>query len=283
MKKKGTRKGEKRMQIGLSTAAFYGELETEKAAEQMEKYHADCAEVFLQTRSEYTKEFAGTVKKNLGNVRCMSVHAKGTHFENDFFGRSAHQRQDALDLYRHILDAAAELGALSYVYHGRHTALLSPLPFDLSANVEVVSRMCEEAGMRGLYLAWENVSWCQLTTPERVLQIRKALPQAHFTLDIKQAMRAGCDPLDFIPVMGEALSNVHLCDWDESGKLCLPGEGIFDFSAFFERLLVSGYKGPVILEPYFVQEKGALERSLTFLRGEMRKARKHIDESIIKE
>ena len=262
------------MRIGLSTAAFYGQLETEMAAEQMEKYHVDCAEVFLQTRSEYTAEFAGEVKKRLGSVRCTSVHAKGTHFENDFFGRSARQRQDALDGYQRILDAAAELGAFCYVYHGRHTALLSPLPFNLSANTEVVGKMCEEADARGILLAWENVSWCQLTTPERVLSIRRALPQVHFTLDIKQAMRAGCDPLEFIPAMGEALCNVHVCDWDQSGKLCLPGEGKVDFAALFKALRAAHYEGPVILEPYLalIQDKNALERSLTFLRCEMAKA-----------
>ncbi len=262
------------MQIGLSTAAFYGKLETEMAAEQLETYHVDCAEVFLQTGSEYTVDFAREVKKRLAGVRCTSVHAKGTHFENDFFGRSARQRQDALDVYCRILDAAAELGAFYYVYHGRHTALLSPLPFDLSANAEVVGKMCEEAKARGMTLAWENVSWCQLTNPERVLSVRRALPQVHFTLDIKQAMRAGCDPIEFVSAMAGALCNVHVCDWDQSGRLCLPGEGKFDFAAFFKVLRSLHYEGPVILEPYsaLIQNQNALERALAFLRGEMAKA-----------
>ena len=46
-----------------------------------------------------------------------------------------------------------------------------------------------------MVIGWENVCWCQLTVPGRVLEARAALPQVRFTLDIKQAMRAGGDPV----------------------------------------------------------------------------------------
>lgn len=98
------------MKIGLSTAAFYGKWEVEEAAALLGRYGADCAEVFLQTRSEYAREFARLVRKNLNGVPCTSVHPFGTAFENEFFARSTRQRADALDTFRHALDAAAELG-----------------------------------------------------------------------------------------------------------------------------------------------------------------------------
>ena len=53
------------MKIGLSTAAFYGKWEVEEAAALLGRYGAECAEVFLQTRSEYAREFARLVRKNL--------------------------------------------------------------------------------------------------------------------------------------------------------------------------------------------------------------------------
>ena len=49
------------MKIGLSTAAFYGKWEVEEAAALLGRYGAECAEVFLQTRSEYAREFARLV------------------------------------------------------------------------------------------------------------------------------------------------------------------------------------------------------------------------------
>ena len=88
------------MKIGLSTAAFYGKWEVEEAAAHIRGYGAECAEVFFQTRSEYTKEFARLTRDRLDGLPCTSVHPFGTAFENEFFGRSARQRADALDMLR---------------------------------------------------------------------------------------------------------------------------------------------------------------------------------------
>lgn len=179
------------MKIGLSTAAFYGKWEVEEAAALLGRYGAECAEVFLQTRSEYAREFARLVRKNLNGVPCTSVHPFGTAFENEFFARSTRQRADALDTFRHALDAAAELGAHLYVYHGRYSPARIELPFEPQRNAEILTLMQEEAARRDIRVAWENVCWCQLTTPKRVSEMRKLLPEIRFTLDIKQAMRAG--------------------------------------------------------------------------------------------
>ena len=145
------------MKIGLSTAAFYGKWEVEEAAALLGRYGAECAEVFLQTRSEYAREFARLVRKNLNGVPCTSVHPFGTGFENEFFARSTRQRADALDTFRHALDAAAELGAHLYVYHGRYSPARIELPFEPQRNAEVLTLMQEEATRRDIRVAWENV------------------------------------------------------------------------------------------------------------------------------
>ena len=255
------------MRLGISTAAYYGRLDTECAADQIRVLPVQCAEVFLQAQMEYTEPFVRDVRARLGDVRCTSVHVMGTLMENLFFSRSARQIRQAQDEYERILDAGAILGASCYVYHGRNSAMVQPLPFAPERNAEVVSRMDEMAARRGLRLAWENVSWCQLTTPERVRTMRTLLPDLRFTLDIKQAMRAGVDPIGFLPAMGEGLMNVHLCDWDASGTPCLPGRGVFDFGRFFRALQGNGYGGALILEPYanWAQETELIE-SLRFLR-----------------
>ncbi len=259
------------MQLGLSTAAFYGRWETEEAAAKMTQLPIDCAEVFLQSQSEYDAAFAKKVRGNLGALACSSIHPLG-HHENFMAQRPQRQKEDAFDILRRVLDAGAILGAKTYVYHGRHTPQLAALKWNLDWNIEALIPMCEEAAQRGMVIGWENVFWCQLTEPLRVLEAKHALPQVRFTLDIKQAMRAGCDPVEFVYAMGEQLCNVHVCDWDEKGNLCLPGEGVFDFGLLFSALNAVGYGGPVILEPYLriIRDESALLTSLEYLRGFMK-------------
>jgi len=259
------------MKLGLSTAAFYGRWETEDAAARIVKLPFDCAEVFLQSESECTKEFAEQVRRNLSGMPCTSVHPLGSH-ENHMAQRPARQMKDSFDAFRRILDAGAALGAKTYVYHGRHTPQLRALAWNLPWNIEALIPMCEEAKARGMVIGWENVFWCQLTEPSRVLEAKAALPQVRFTLDIKQAMRAGCDPIDFVYAMGDRLCNVHVCDWAEDGKLCLPGEGVFDFDALMKALRDVHYDGPVIIEPYLalIKNDEALLRSAGFMREKMK-------------
>jgi sugar phosphate isomerase/epimerase len=58
-------------------------------------------------------------------------------------------------------------------------------------------------------------------------------------------------------------------DWDETGILCLPGQGVFDFPRFRRALENIGYQGDILLEPYAAQaaDESALHTSLAYLRG----------------
>ena len=262
------------MILGMSTAAFYGRWETEEAAAAIAGLPLSCAEAFLQTFSEYDKAFARDVRAKLGGMLCTSVHPLGTHFENGLFSRSPRQRRDAMDIVRRVLDAGAELGAKTYVYHGRYNPREGAHPWDARLNAQALIPMIEEAATRGMVIGWENVSWCQLRDARCVREARELLPQARFTLDIKQAMRAGADPFELARAMGDALCNVHVCDWDAGGRLCLPGEGTFDFEGLFALLMRLGYGGPVILEPYLglITDDEALLRSISFLKEKMEAA-----------
>ena len=256
------------MLLGLSTGAFYGRWEPEEAASHIAGMGLECCEVFLQTFSEYTREFARDVRERLGGTACTSVHPLGTEFENGMFSQSARRRRDTMDVFCRVLDAGAELGASMYVYHGRFAPRREAHPWNAQANAEVLALMGEEAKARGMTVAWENVEWCQLTDEDRVRETRRLMPSLRFTLDIKQAMRAGRDPFEMARAMGDALVNVHVCDWDERGKLCLPGEGTFDFAGFLALLRELRYGGPVIFEPYLglIKSEEALENSIAYLR-----------------
>ena len=83
------------MQLGMSTAAFYGRWETEEAASRIAKLPLDCAEVFFQSSSENTVSFAGLVKEKLGGLPCTSVHPVGA-YENYMARRPMRQKKDRI-------------------------------------------------------------------------------------------------------------------------------------------------------------------------------------------
>lgn len=257
------------MRIGLSAAAFYGRIETEDQAAYLTRFAPDVCEIFLETHSEYSGDFGSLVKTRLGDVPCVSVHAKGTQFEPDLFGRSLRQRQDALRILRGVLDAGKALGASYYVWHGS-PGLTGPVTVERINHLgEWFPLYQQEAAQRGLEILWENVSWCALRKSEHIAALREVVPNIRFTLDVKQAMRAGEDPFAMLTAMGEDVRHVHVLDWDASGKLCLPGQGTLDFRRLMGMLRDMDYAGSVIIEPYpeLAMDEDALRRSMDFLRN----------------
>lgn len=83
------------MKIGLSSAAYYGQLETDEAAAHIAELPLDTCEVFLETPSEYTTDFTFRMRYNMNNFPVTSVHPLGTQFEPQLFGRAARQSDDA--------------------------------------------------------------------------------------------------------------------------------------------------------------------------------------------
>ena len=80
------------MKIGLSSAAYYGQLETDEAAAHIAELPLDTCEVFLETPSEYTTDFTFRMRYNMNNFPVTSVHPLGTQFEPQLFGRAARSR-----------------------------------------------------------------------------------------------------------------------------------------------------------------------------------------------
>lgn len=262
------------MTIGLSCAAFYGRMESEDQAAHLRAFPLDCCEVFLQTPSEYRAAFGRLVRQRLGGLPCASIHVKGTQFEPDLFGASARQREDAFATLRGALDAGQALGARWYVFHGPGGAAAPITLESIRALPERFQAMQAEAQARGLEILWENVSWCALRRPEDVREAAARLPGLRFVLDIKQARRAGVEPFAMLEAMGGDIRHVHVLDWDASGRLCLPGQGVVDFDRLFGCLRALGYEGAVILEPYAAQaaDEDALRRALDFLREKAHRA-----------
>ena len=56
--------------------------------------------------------------------------------------------------------------------------------------------------------------------------------------------------IENLKAIGNDLTTVHLCDYDEDRKLYIPGKGKFDFVELFKRLLDLGFNGSCLMEVY---------------------------------
>ncbi|MBC8529928.1 sugar phosphate isomerase/epimerase [Christensenellaceae bacterium NSJ-44] len=261
------------MQVGLSTASFYPLIYNEQAVEEIGRLGIRDCEIFLSTYSEYTKEFGEELYRRVRHwgLRVHNVHTLSTQFEPQLFARVPRQRADALGFFRRVLAIGQRLGAENYVFHGPANLKRTPvIHYNYPFLGERIGELCQVAAEYGMAVAWENVHWCQFCRPEFAAHILEVCdhPGLKFTLDIKQAMQAGCDPLKFIPAMGKRLNNVHLCDFESDGTLRLPGEGGFDFGRLKAALDGAGYKGPLLVEVYAsnYQDYAQLGRSVQRMR-----------------
>ena len=257
------------MRLGLTSAAFYGRFETEDCAAHLRTFPLETCEVFLETPSEYGGDFGRLVREKLGGLHCTTVHPLGTQFEQQLFGRSLRQVEDAFRLFTGVCDAGRALGAQYYVFHGPFGVHAPLKPERIHRLPETFRRMQEIAAARGMTVLWENVHWCALRGPEEVRTLIEMLPEISFVLDTKQAHRAGCRPEELLAAMGSRVRHVHALDIAADGSLCLPGEGSIDWPGLLAQLRSQGFDGSVILEPYdyLARDEAALRRSLSYLTG----------------
>lgn len=182
------------MKIGLSSAAYYGQLETDEAAAHIAELPLDTCEVFLETPSEYTTDFTFRMRYNMNNFPVTSVHPLGTQFEPQLFGRAARQSDDAFAMFANVCRAAESLGAAYYIFHGPFGVRGHLSPANIPFLEERFDQMRERAARHHLRVLWESVSWCSVATPEDVRILLKRIPDVEFVLDTKQVHQAGVDP-----------------------------------------------------------------------------------------
>lgn len=247
------------MEIGISTASFFSRMLTEESLAYIGAHGVPLAETFLDTRSEYTEDFAHILRENSlrYDVKVVAVHAMAQQYEPQLFSIGQRQRQDAWRTFEDVLRVAKIVGADRYVFHGPAN-MLGTLKYANFARIgPIANDLAELAGSYGVKLCWENVSWAMYNHPgfgEKLLQ-HCASENLYFTLDVKQAMRSGYEPLEYLRDMGSRLAHVHLCDLrrDQNGKLrglALPGEGDYDFARLARALGEIHYQGVAMVEVY---------------------------------
>ena len=255
------------VKTGISTASFFDELMLEDAPALLHAWGVRYAEYYLNSYCEYDPAFVEPLSRATrgAGIEVVSVHPMSLQYEPLLFTPHPRQREDAMKAYETVLKAGELLGADHYVMHGPVVLNGVAKNLQLERLAPIFDRLSDMAEEHGLHLTLENVSYSIMPTPEigRRLHELCRRPLYH-TLDIKQSIRAGVDPLAFVEALGEHILAVHACDCaHEDGRVryCLPPRGGYDFKRLIEALERKGFAGAVLLEAYsdMYQDKNELK------------------------
>ena len=238
------------MKIGISTASLFSRYATEDALEFLSKSGTDVTEVFLESYCEYNRDFGKILKDKKGNIDVHSVHTLTTQFEPQLFSLNERAKSDSFKLLDMTMQAAEEIGAKYYTFHGQARLKRTPLKIDFDRTAEHAQMIIDAIKKYGVILAYENVHWSYYNYIGFFTELKKRTVGLKGTLDIKQARQSNVDYCEFLNEMGSDIVTVHISDVMDNGKMCLPGKGITDFDDMFNRLSGVGFDGAVLLEVY---------------------------------
>ena len=254
------------MKVGISTASLFLRKNNEEALPLFDAWGVPCAEVFLTSFCEYAPAFAHTLAAAKGGVEIHSVHVLNTQYEPQLYAEHPRVLEDANGWLKEVLPSANILGARNYTFHGiaRLKRTFRENWQRFSAITAQIYETCRAAGVR---LCYENVEWALYNRPGLFALLKEHCPDLGGVLDIKQARITGYDWREYLADMGESLATVHVSDVTAEGKMCLPGQGVFDFAELFARLRDIGFDGAVLIENYARDygEPDELRRSFEYL------------------
>ena len=241
------------MRAGVSTASLFLRRENHEALPVLNGLGVKTAEVFLTSFREYSKAYGEKLAKVKGSVEINSVHDLNSQFEPQLFNRHAGAREDAYMILQNVLDAANELKAPYYTFHAITRAKRAArsgendnFPY-LIKNFAEISAFCQKSGVT---LCLENVEWATYNRPGVFSKLAEGVPDLRGVLDIKQARISEYPYHLYLEEMGEKLAYAHISDIDETGKMRLPGMGIFNFEEMIKRLQDVGFNGALLIEVY---------------------------------
>lgn len=236
------------MKTGASTSCLFPML-TEQALTALTSMGVETVEVFLNSPSEKTPEFAGRLNQIAGatGAQIVSVHPYSSEAEGvSFFSSYVRRFDDEAEEYRRYFEFCNRVGARILVFHGAR----SFMPLEPAFYFERFARLRDIARSFGVRLCQENVARCHSGSPQFIKSMVRAIPDVDFVLDVKQAVRAGVTPFEMLDAMGARLAHLHLSD-HRGGCDCLAlGEGEFDLAGLAQRLKTMTYNGVVLLELY---------------------------------
>lgn len=237
------------MNIGASTACFYP-LETELSLERTAKLGFKTTELFMNSFSEMESGFVDglcALKDEYG-INICSLHPFASFAESyTLFSSYTRRYYDSLELYKRFFEIMNRLGAKIFVVHGGKIpgSIDDELYFERFGEFTAIGRTC------GITVAQENVVHYRSESPDFIKRMREYIgSDFKMVLDIKQALRAGYSPYDFIDTLHESIAHIHISDHDAERDCIPPYDGVFDFGRLFRTMNSHGYKGEYIIELY---------------------------------
>ncbi|MCL2076778.1 MAG: sugar phosphate isomerase/epimerase [Oscillospiraceae bacterium] len=238
------------MYIGVSTATLYPML-TEEALLLLAERGFRNIEIFANCDTE----LQNPVRSDIGRIiRDYSLNILSLHpmpWWEIFFLFSTYRRrvEQCMEAYRLYFERMNEWGIKVMVFHGGSKQTVNRSD---ELYLERYAGLLELAEKFGITVAQENVSYCKSGDLDFLVKMKKELgDRAKFTLDLKQALRAGCSAFDILEKLSESIVHVHASDSCEQVGDCLPiGRGNFDFPGFFKKLSEINYEKGMVLELY---------------------------------
>lgn len=249
---------------GVSTACLYP-LETEKSLATLAGAGIRTAEVFLNAPCEMHMGFVKELRlmADAYGVHIPAVHPFSSNEETPMFFTDYPRRfEDGLEQYGRYCEVVRQLGGDILVFHGMHKSLT----MNMEEYAQRFARIAQMADRHGVRLCHENVERSASRSPDFFRKLRRYFPEAKFVLDIKQALRASCDPFEMLEAMGEQVAHIHVSDNSPEND-CLPiGEGTFEFKRFKEKLMELNYEGCLMLELYGKGHSGVSQLAQSYRR-----------------
>lgn len=241
------------MQVGISTASLFMRQYNEEAVQTIKNLGVKTCEIFLETFSEYTREYGELLNEKKGSLNVNSVHLYTTHIEPQLFSENERTLKDAHYFLERAMQAAQAFGAKYYTFHGtaRYKKASRSGANDnfekIGRTLETTRALCEKYGVA---LSLETVEWSTYNRPGVFTEVKKYCPKLYTTLDIKQVRLSDRPESEYLKEMAGHISHVHASDINSAGKTCLPGKGNYDFESLVKRLADTGFNGAILIEAY---------------------------------
>lgn len=237
------------MAFGISTSCLYP-MNTEDSLEQLGKMSVKTCEVFLNSISETTPEFAEKLNEiqNRYGINIVSVHPFSSFSETYMlFGEYERRYLDAFDFYKRCFEFTNMVNAKFSVIHGS----LKPAKISEDMYFERFARLISAGKEFGVTVGQENVNR-HLSENLDFLNRMKAALNDDFKLifDVKQAFRAGYSPIDFAEEFKTDIVHIHISDHNKLQDCIPPGKGNFNFKKLVSVMESAGYNGDYVIELY---------------------------------
>lgn len=237
------------MSYGISTSCLYP-MNTEEALEILGKNGIKTCEVFLNSISETTGDFAEILNsiKDKYDMKITAVHPFSSFSETFMlFGEYERRYLDVVDFYKRCFEVTAMLGADISIIHGMR--YIGKLPHEKYS--ERFAALVEAGKEFGVRVAQENVNGHFSANPEFLENMKKSLgDDFKLVFDVKQAVRSGYDPIAFAEKFKNDIVRIHISDHNGQSDCLPPGKGNFDFRKLFGVMNSVGYCGDYIIELY---------------------------------